>query len=195
MGSVETFEQSLAEFTGAPYAVATDCCTHAIELGFRLLNIKSCSFSAYTYISVPMTMELLDVQYTMTDNIWEYEYQFNTTPVWDSARCLAPDMYKDGQYQCLSFGPGKPLENIRGGAILLDNEKHYLQLKAMSYDGREIGHAKWTEQKTFKQGYHYMMRYEECDTAITKLKEYQNNKKFQHSYQPYTDLRNYKIIK
>lgn len=195
MRSVETFEKDLAEFTGAPYAVATDCCTHAIELCFRLLNIKSCSFSAYTYISVPMTMELLAVKYTMTDQEWDYEYQFNDTPVWDSARCLAPNMYKHGQYQCLSFGPGKPLDNTRGGAILLDNEEHYSQLKAMTYDGREIGHTKWAEQKTFRQGFHYMMRYEECDSAITKLKDYQNNKKFKHPYQPYTDLRNYKIIK
>jgi dTDP-4-amino-4,6-dideoxygalactose transaminase len=26
------FESALAKFTGAPYAVMTDCCTHAIEL-------------------------------------------------------------------------------------------------------------------------------------------------------------------
>lgn len=194
-GSVETFENKLAEFTGAPYVVTTDCCTHAIELCFRLLKINSCRFPAHTYISVPMTMELLDVDYTMTDQEWEHEYQFMDTPVWDSARCLRPNMYREAQYQCLSFGPGKPLNNVRGGAILLDDEANYERLKAMSYDGREIKHKKWTEQSTFTQGFHYMMRYEECDSAITKLKEYQNNKRFQHSYQAYTDLRNYKIIK
>jgi dTDP-4-amino-4,6-dideoxygalactose transaminase len=195
MNSVDKFEQALGSFAGAPYVVATDCCTHAIELCLRLLEIKSCSFSAYTYISVPMTMALLNVDYEMTDQKWTDEYQFVNTPIWDSARCLKPNMYRKNQLQCLSFGPGKPLENIRGGAILLDNHEHYTQLKAMSYDGREIGHTKWTEQKTFKQGYHYMMRYEECDSATTKLKDYQNKNKFQHSYQAYTDLRNYKIIK
>ena len=30
------FEQALADYTGAPYAVATDCCTHAIELCLRM---------------------------------------------------------------------------------------------------------------------------------------------------------------
>ena len=30
--TITKFEQALAEFTGAPYVVATDCCTHAIEL-------------------------------------------------------------------------------------------------------------------------------------------------------------------
>lgn len=195
MGSVETFEKQLAEFTGASYAVSVDCCTHAIELCFRLLEIKRCSFSAYTYISVPMTMENLNVQYEMTDQQWEGEYQFIGSNIWDSARCLKPNMYRSNQLQCLSFGPGKPLENIRGGAIILDNVEQYKKLKAMSYDGREIGHEKWTQQKTFKQGFHYMMRYEECDSAINKLLDYKNKNKFQHSYQAYTDLRNYKIIK
>ena len=29
---VESFEKDIADFYGSPYAVATDCCTHAIEL-------------------------------------------------------------------------------------------------------------------------------------------------------------------
>jgi dTDP-4-amino-4,6-dideoxygalactose transaminase len=194
IGPVEQFENSLSLFTGAPYVVATDCCTHAIELCFRLLGIKSTSFTSYTYISVPMTMNLLKVKYQMVPEEWKDEYQFHNTPVWDSARCLRPDMYQAGRYQCLSFGPGKPLDNVRGGAILLDNEGHYKKLKAMSYDGREIGHEKWTEQMTFSQGFHYMMRYEECDTAITKLKIYENNKVFDHTHQAYQDLRQYRII-
>ena len=75
-GSVETFESKLAEFTGAPYVVTTDCCTHAIELCFRLLQIKSCRFSTYTYISVPMTMKLLGVDYELSNTTWNQEYQF-----------------------------------------------------------------------------------------------------------------------
>ena len=96
-GSVETFENKLADFTGAPYVVTTDCCTHAIELCFRLLEIKTCKFSAYTYISVPMTMSLLSVDYELSDIEWHGEYQFLGTPVWDSARCLKPGMYRHGQ--------------------------------------------------------------------------------------------------
>ena len=194
IGPVEQFENNLSLFTGAPYVVATDCCTHAIELCFRLLGVRRCSFTAFTYISVPMTMELLKVKYTLVPDMWEEEYKFGNTSIWDSARCLRPNMYKAKQYQCLSFGPGKPLENIRGGAILLDNEEHYKKLKAMAYDGRDHEHDKWTEQKEFTQGFHYMMRHEECDTAITKLKDYQNKQKFDHKYQAYADLRQFKII-
>lgn len=192
-GSVETFENKLADFTGAPYVVTTDCCTHAIELCFRLLEIKTCKFSAYTYISVPMTMSLLSVDYELSDIEWHGEYQFLGTPVWDSARCLKPGMYRHGQYQCLSFGHGKPLDNVRGGAILLDNEEHYNKLKMMSYDGRDLSHKNWIEQKTYTQGFHYMMRYEECDSASLLLDNYISAGEFEHRYKPYPDVRQINI--
>jgi len=193
MGSVETFENSLAEFTGAPYVVTTDCCTHAIELCLRLLETKSCRFTAYTYLSVPMTMKLLGVEYELTDTQWHGEYQFEGTPVWDSARCLKPGMYRSGQYQCMSFGHGKPLDNVRGGAILLDNESHYRQLKMMGYDGRDLSHNNLTDQRIFKQGFHYMMRYEECESATLLLENYISAGDFEHRYKPYPDLRDIEI--
>ena len=186
--SVETFENKLAEFTGAPYVVSTDCCTHAIELCFRLLEIKTCRFSAHTYISVPMTMKLLDVDYDLSITPWKDEYQFLGTPVWDSARCLKPNMYRETQYQCLSFGHSKPLDNVRGGAILLDNEEHYKQLKMMSYDGRDLSYDRWTDQKVFTQGFHYMMRYEECESATQLLEDYISSGDYEHTYKPYPDV-------
>ena len=54
------FEDTLASYTGAPYAVATDCCTHAMELCLRYLKLNNeliddfISLPAYTYISVPI---------------------------------------------------------------------------------------------------------------------------------------------
>ena len=187
-GSVEIFENKLTDFTGAPYVVTTDCCTHAIELCFRLLDIRTCRFPAHTYISIPMTMKLLDVDYELSASPWKDEYQFLGTPVWDSARCLKPDMYRPGQYQCLSFGHSKPLDNVRGGAILLDNEEHYKQLKMMSYDGRDLSHPNWIEQKIFTQGFHYMMRYEECESATLLLEKYIDVGDYEHTYKPYPDV-------
>ena len=186
--SVRKFEQELATFTGAPYVVTTDCCTHAIELCFRLLQIKTCRFSGHTYISVPMTMKLLGVDYEFSMTPWRDEYQFLGTPVWDSARCLKPNMYRSRQYQCLSFGHTKPLDNVRGGAILLDNEEHYKQLKSMSYDGRDSSYNNMKDQKVFKQGFHYMMRYEECESASKLLDAYITTGKFEHEYKPYSDI-------
>ena len=191
--SVEIFESKLAEFTGAPYVVTTDCCTHAIELCLRLLEIKTCRFSAHTYISIPMTMKLLDIDYKLSITPWKDEYQFLGTPVWDSARCLKPGMYRPKQYQCLSFGHSKPLDNVRGGAILLDNKAHYKQLKMMSYDGRDLSHQNWIDQKVYRQGFHYMMRHEECASATLLLEKYISANKFEHDYKPYPDIRELEI--
>jgi hypothetical protein len=193
MGPVEQFESNLSLFTGAPYVVATDCCTHAIELCFRLLEIKETRFTAFTYISVPMTMELLGIDYELSGTTWRDEYSFLGTPVWDSARCLKPNMYRPKQYQCLSFGHGKPLDNVRGGAILLDNEEHYRQLKMMSYDGRDLSYQNWIDQKVYKQGFHYMMRYEECENATLLLDNYISAGDFEHQYKPYPDVRDIEI--
>ena len=98
-GSVEQFENNLGLFTGAPYVVATDCCTHAIELCVRLFGVRSTSFTAFTYISVPMTLNLLKVPYKLKPEQWKDEYRFEGTKIWDSARCLRPNMYRPTQYQ------------------------------------------------------------------------------------------------
>ena len=34
--AVKDFEKEIAKFYGAPLAVATDCCTHGVELCLRL---------------------------------------------------------------------------------------------------------------------------------------------------------------
>ena len=115
------FEAALADYTGAPYVVVTDGCTHALELCFRYDAIQQTSFTAYTYLSVPMMLTHLGVDHTFIDQIWHGEYQFQNTRIWDSARRLEPGMYRPGQFQCLSFGWTKPLQLGKAGAILLDD--------------------------------------------------------------------------
>ena len=34
--TITEFEEEVAKFFGAPYAVAVDCCTHGVELSLRL---------------------------------------------------------------------------------------------------------------------------------------------------------------
>lgn len=167
------FEQELAEYTGAPYAVMTDCCTHAIELCLRLDQVQECSFTPYTYLSVPMTMHKLGIQYAYHDHEWQRwigEYPFVGTRIWDSARRLEQNMYRPGQMQCLSFGHSKPLHVGRGGAILLDDADAYAQLLRMRYDGRDLATSPWQNQKTFTIGYHYRPTPEEAELASALLK-------------------------
>jgi dTDP-4-amino-4,6-dideoxygalactose transaminase len=187
---ITEFEQVLAKFTGAPYAVMTDCCTHAIELCLRFDRVKRCSLPARTYLSVPMTLHKLDIKYDYTDIEWLGEYQLTGTRIWDSARLLKQGMYRPGMLQCLSFGYGKPLEIGRGGAILTDDVEAYDIIKHQCYDGRDLTVSPWENQKIFRVGYHYRPTVEEAVQALEILPNVDQEPK----YKEYPDLRNISII-
>ena len=161
------FEQELAAYTGAPYAVTTDRCTHAIEIAFRLSkHPQPVSFTAFTYVSVVMVMHKLNIAYKLTDEQWRGKYQFHNTNIWDCARLLERGMYESGQTQCLSFGRTKPLTMGFGGAILTDNKELYERASRMRYDGRDLfRYEKWSDQTEWEPGFHYYMTPEQCQTA------------------------------
>jgi dTDP-4-amino-4,6-dideoxygalactose transaminase len=187
------FESALAEHTGAPYAIMTDCCTHAIELCLRYDQVTECSFTPFTYLSVPMTMHKLAIRYTYHDHDWQRwigEYQFVGTRIWDSARRLERDMYRPGMMQCLSFGNGKPLQVGRGGAILLDDAKAYQAMLQQRYDGRNLDVSPWQDQKVFRVGYHYRPTIEEAAQGLELLDKVDEPPK----YVSYPDLREIQII-
>ncbi len=182
---ISEFERALALFAGAPYAVMTDCCTHAIELCLRHDKITRVQFPAHTYLSIPMTMHKLDISYDYTDKPWIGEYQFIGTRIWDSARLLKEDMYREGQLQCLSFGYDKPLAIGRGGAILTDDVEVYDVLKHQCYDGRDLSISPWEQQKVFRVGYHYKPTIEEAVKGLELLPNIDQEPK----YKEYPDLR------
>jgi len=184
------FEQALAKYTGAPYAVMTDCCTHAIELCLRYQKPTHCAFTAFTYLSVPMTMHKLDIEYRLIPEVWTGEYQFHGTAIWDSARRLERDMYRTGQMQCLSFGHNKPLQIGHGGAILLDDKEAYGVLLQQRYDGRDLAIAPWQAQRSFMVGYHYRPTIEDARIGLEKLYFVNEPPK----YHDYPDLRDIEII-
>ena len=171
------FEQELATYTGAPYAVTTDRCTHAIEIALRLrtktYDSSKCvvltepiKFTAFTYVSVVMVMHKLNIAYKLTDEQWRGKYQFHNTNIWDCARLLERGMYEAGQTQCLSFGRTKPLTLGFGGAILTDDKELYERASRMRYDGRDLfSHKKWSDQTEWEPGFHYYMTPEQCQTA------------------------------
>ena len=187
---ITEFESALAKFTGAPYAVMTDCCTHAIELCLRYDQSSRVLFPAHTYLSIPMTMHKLGISYDYTDKLWTGEYQFIGTCIWDSARLLKEGMYRPGQLQCLSFGYDKPLSIGRGGAVLTDDVEVYRTLKHQCYDGRDLSISPWEDQKIFKVGYHYKPTIEEAVKGLELLPNIDQEPK----YKEYPDLRNITII-
>ena len=193
---IRRFEETLAEFTGAPYAIMTDCCTHAIELCLRYDKVRGLKMTPFTYLSIPMTMHKLGIDYVYldeTEQTWIGEYQFRYTRIWDSARRCERNMYREGQMQCLSFGYDKPLHIGRGGAILLDDKKAYESMIRMRYDGRDLDIKPWEQQREFKLGFHYKPTPEE---AIQGLALLEGLKEFcpEPKMVSYPDLRKIKIV-
>ena len=183
---ITEFEQALAEYTGAKYAVMTDCCTHALELCFRIAPVTYTEFTPRTYISIPMMLMKLGIKFRYNkQEAWSGQYYFSGTGIWDSARALYPNMYKSGQLQCLSFGYNKPLQLGRGGAILLDDKDRYEKLKRMCYDGRDLSITPWQEQQEFELGYHYKPTPEEAELGLKLLGSHDSLPK----YHEYPDLR------
>ena len=183
------FEKKLSEYTGAPYVVVTDGCTHAIELCMRYDQVKSCKFTAYTYLSIPQLMHQLDIEYELVPEKWLGEYQFYGTRICDSARRLQRNMYRPGTMQCLSFGFGKPLHLGKVGAVLLDDVETYDTLSRWRSDGRDLTISPWEQQTNFNIGYHYCPTLEDCvagaqllEKGVTELR-----------HVDYPDLRNIQI--
>ena len=172
--SLFKFEEALAEYTGAPYVVLTDGCTHALELCFRHDQIKSTAFTPFTYLSVPMLMHHLGIEYEFFGNDlphrqqWVGEYKFESTRIWDSARRLEPGMYRPGQMQCLSFGWTKPLQLGKVGAILLDDEQTYQKFSRQRADGRDL-HIPWETETNLRLGWHYCPTLELCEKGLELL--------------------------
>ena len=187
------FEKALGEYTGAPHVVLTDCCTHAVELCLRLKGIGIATLPYRSYISIPMTMHKLGIDYHYDTEVeWEYEYRIAPTNIWDSARGFAKDMARAGQMQCLSFGHTKTLEIGHGGAILTTNKQDADQLRLMAYDGRDLAISPWQDQKEFRVGYHYKPSIEDCEKGIYMLAN--NVLKTKESQQvDYPDLTEIKI--
>ena len=188
---IKEFEEALSQLTGAPYVVMTDSCTHAIELCLRIDRVKRCFIPARTYLSIPMTLYKLDIEYEYHDHEWLGEYQIVGTRIWDSARLLRTGMYRSRQMQCVSFGIDKPLSIGRGGAILLDDENAYNRLIRQRYDGRDLSIIPWQDQKIFEIGYHYKPTIEEAERGLELLPTFDQLPKPKE----YPDLREIIIIK
>jgi len=192
---LDKFEHVLSVYTGAPFVVLTDSCTHAIELCLRLKHPKGpVILPKHTYISIPMTMHKLGLElYWDKDYNWEYEYRIAPTNIWDSARAFDENMYISGRMQCLSFGWDKRLAIGHGGAILLDSRSDYNILRRMAYDGRSLNISSWENQKKWWLGFHYNMRLEDAAKGIDMMLHPENLPNKQSQLKSYPDCSNIKV--
>lgn len=191
---VEEFERLISTHFKAPYAVAVDCCTHAIELCLRLRNPKdTLTCPKHTYLSVPMTFTKLNHYWEFTDEQWEDYYYIGNTNIIDAAVYWKWGGYIPNTLMCLSFQQKKHLSLGKGGMILLDNEQEYLLLKKMRCDGR-LDNIPWVEQDIDTLGYHYYMTPETAQTGIYRFCTAETTVPKKWTYQDYPDLSKMKVF-
>lgn len=167
---ITEFENQIAEFYGSPYAVATDCCTHAIELCLRATDYDHITVPTRTYLSVPMTLTKLGKTWEWINDPWHDFYYLGNTNIIDAAVYWKKNSYIPGTLMCLSFQFKKHLSLGRGGMILLDDPALASILKCMSYDGRTPDRA-WGEQDIKMLGYHYYLMPELAISGLEKMSE------------------------
>jgi dTDP-4-amino-4,6-dideoxygalactose transaminase len=191
---VREFESIIANYYDAPYAVATDSCTHALELCLRYEGYDKITIPTNTYISVPFTAKKLSCQWSWKNEKWENYYFIGNTNIIDAAVYWSESGYIPNTYMCLSFQYHKHLNIGKGGMILLDNYESYEILKKMSYDGRSDD-LPWGDQDISTMGYHYYMTPESAEIGINKFKEVVNLKPKIWSYKNYPYLPKMKVFK
>ena len=191
---VSEFEKQVAEFFGAPYAIAVDSCTHGLELCLRYEECNDISIHCRTYISVPFLAKKLNLKWNWREENWQDYYYLGNSNIIDAAVLWKRNSYISGTYMCLSFQFQKHLSLGRGGMILLDSKKSYDILKKMSYDGRILG-IPWREQNIDVVGYHYYMTPETAKMGIDKFADAVNTTSRQWIVTDWPDLRNMEVFK
>jgi len=192
---VGTFEDRVAEFFGAPYGVAVDCCTHGLELCLRYKKVDRISVPTNTYLSIPMLADKLNIGRMWKQEKWEKYYRI-THNIIDAAVLWEKDSYIENTLMVLSFQFKKHLNLGRGGMILTDNVETWLDLKKMTYDGRSPEDTPWAEQDIDTVGYHYYMTPETAYNGLRKLNdpEFCSREPKQWSWEDYPDVMNLKVF-
>jgi GNAT superfamily N-acetyltransferase len=144
---VRLFEEEVADYTGAPYAISVDNCTNALFLCLRFFKEKNFLDSSFevtipskTYLSVPQAiihaglMPVFDTRQETND--WQGVYKLNPFPIYDAAKRFTSGMYIPNSFMCLSFHIKKHLKLGKGGMILTDDAEAVEWFKKARYEGR-----------------------------------------------------------
>ena len=119
----EEFEEELAKYTGAKFAVTVDNMSNGLFLALMYEKVcgKEITIPSRTYPSVPCEIIHAGAKVKfkpVKEKTLTGAYQLEPTNVWDSALTFTADMYKPGTHMCVSFtGPYKHFKLSKGGAI------------------------------------------------------------------------------
>ena len=190
---VHMFEEEVAEYTGAPFAVSVDSCTNALFLSCKYLNVDEVIVPKKTYLSVPMSVIHAGGTVCFQDIEWEGQYQLAPYPIFDSAKRLTSNMYIPGTFMCLSFHIKKQLPIGKGGMILTDNYKAVEWLKKARYEGR--GEANYKDDDIDMLGWNMYMTPQQASHGLALMQNYPKHMQDLDENNGYRDLTEFSIFK
>lgn len=192
---VQWFEEEVAEYTGAPYAVATNSCTNALFLSCLCTGVegKKVTIPARTYLSVPQSIIQAGGEVEFKEMDWQGIYQLSPFPIYDAAKRLTSGMYIPGTMMCLSFHHKKHLKIGKGGMILCGYKSQAEELKKLRYEGRSIG-VPYAVDELGEGGYNMYMTPEEAARGMTLLSDLPKHTLDLIEDPPYRDLRTFKLF-
>lgn len=178
---VTMFEEEIASYTGAPYAVSVDSCTNALFLCLKYLKAegKKVEVPKHTYLSVPMSIIHAGAIPVFKDIHWLGLYQLKPLPIYDSAKRLTSGMYIPDSYMCLSFHIKKQISIGKGGMILTDNKEAVQWFKKARYEGRSevfykddnINMLGWNMYMTPQQAAHGLALFQQYPPHVEDMGE------------------------
>jgi dTDP-4-amino-4,6-dideoxygalactose transaminase len=156
---VDRFEETVGEYTGAPYVVSVDSCTNALFLACLFSRTRFAggyddpqwvfqhkagtyprvSLPRRTYVGVVQAVRNAGYRVTWRDEDWRGEYELWPLGIVDAAKRFTSGMYRPRTLTCVSFQAGKLLPIGRGGAILTDDAEAAEWLRRARFDGRTEG--------------------------------------------------------
>lgn len=191
---IEIFERKVAEFAGAKYGVAVDCCTHGLFLSLKYLQATGViEIPKYTYQSVPMYINHAGCKPKFTDEKWSGIYQLKPYPIWDAATRWYRGMYNGGMH-VVSFQIKKRIPIGRGGMILTDDKNAYEWLVKARYDGRDMEVSQWDDDSNIC-GWHMYMTPEDAARGIILMDQIPDNNPDTGTWENYADLSQKKMWK
>jgi len=190
---VKMFEEEVANYTGAPYAVAVDSCTNALFLCCKFFNADKVTIPKETYLSVPMSIIHSGAEVVFEDRKWSGAYQLSPFPIYDSAKRLTSNMYIPGTAMCLSFHIKKTLSIGKGGMILTDDINMVEWLKKARYEGRS--EVNYKDDNIKMLGWNMYMTPQQAAHGLALMQNYPENVKDLGENNGYRDLTEFDIFK
>lgn len=189
---VKMFEEEVAHYTGAKYAVSTDNCTDALLLCCEYEKVQEVTIPARTYLSVPQSIIHAGGTVKFEDIRWKGIYQLKPYPIYDAAKRFTSGMYIPGTFMCLSFHIKKHLKIGKGGMILTDNEEAAKWFRKARYEGR--GEVVYHEDDIEINGWNAYMSPEQAARGLMLMQNYPLHNEDIPEEPQYRDLREFKLF-